>query len=67
MALEIKYFVLKPKGTDDYAIASREAMKAYAVAIRDTDPELAEQLRNWAGEESPVPQCLYDDNRGSRG
>lgn len=33
MKLEMKYFVLKPKGHDLFARASRAAMKAYAEAI----------------------------------
>lgn len=49
--LEMKYFVLKPKGDSAYAQASRRAMFAYAKAILPENPELAEQLHNWAGDE----------------
>lgn len=45
--LMMKYFVLKPKGDDDYAIASRAAMMAYAAVIRELNPTLAEELRDW--------------------
>lgn len=47
MALEMKYFVLKPKGDDAYARASRYAMWAYAERIRSDDAELADSLENW--------------------
>lgn len=55
MALEMKYFVLKPraKGKDDrYAYASHAAMFAYADAIEEVNEELAEDLRRWAGLET---------------
>ena len=50
MALEMKYFVLKPKGKtkdDPYAIASREAMRTYALTIQETNPELCHDLLRW--------------------
>lgn len=47
MPLEMKYFVLKPKGTDPYAKASREALVAYAESIKTHDPNLAEELWEW--------------------
>jgi hypothetical protein len=46
--LEMKYFVLKPKGDDAYALASRKAMLAYARAITSENKILAEDLRKWA-------------------
>ena len=49
--LEMKYFVLKPKGTDPYAKASRAAMRKYAVLIKDTNPDLASDLDEWADRE----------------
>lgn len=47
--LLMKYFVLKPesKDDDDYAFASRMAMRAYAANIKHTNPQLAEKLHSW--------------------
>lgn len=45
--LIMKYFVLKPKGDDPYAIASRCAMWAYADAIIEENPKLAADLLAW--------------------
>ncbi len=49
--LEMKYFVLKPKGTDVYARASRKAMRAYARLVRSENPDLANELDEWADRE----------------
>lgn len=49
--LEMKYFVLKPKGGDAYAAASRKAMRTYATMIKQENPELAKELREWADSE----------------
>lgn len=49
--LEMKYFVLKPKGTDIFAKASRKAMRAYAMMIVNDNYQLANDLRNWADRE----------------
>ena len=51
MGFEIKYFVLKPRGTDAYAQASREAMQAYSNSIRKHDIELSEYLYDWRRDE----------------
>lgn len=49
MALEMKYFILKPTSSDpDFARASRVAMLSFAVAIEAKDPQLATDLREWA-------------------
>ena len=48
MALEMKYFVLKPRGNNVHAAASRKAMRAYASHIEKEDPELGKDLRAWA-------------------
>lgn len=51
MALELKYFVLKPRSkrkADIYAKASRMAMFVYASWIKNEDPELAKELTEWA-------------------
>ncbi len=50
--LVVKYFVLKPKGDDRYAEASRKAMRAYANHIDGTNKYLASDLRDWAKRES---------------
>ena len=50
MALEMKYFVLKPvpKTKDDkYALASREAMRTYATIIETVDPDLSLDIKRW--------------------
>ena len=50
MALEMKYFILKPKSkraSDPWAAASRRAMRAFAASIRKTDPDLADRLNAW--------------------
>lgn len=52
MALEMKYFVLKPSGDSRYARASREAMRTYAQDIEEHDPDLAKSLTRWADEEA---------------
>ncbi len=52
--LVMKYFILKPKAKskdDIYAMASQDAMLAYADAIQNENPQLAKELNNWAGEE----------------
>ena len=46
--LMLKYFVLKPKGEDVYAKASRTAMHAYARVIRETNPEFSAEIADWA-------------------
>lgn len=50
--LQMKYFVLKPKGNTKYHNASRLAMTAYANAIEDENPELAKELMNWVFNET---------------
>ena len=47
--LKMKYFVLKPNGNDQYARASREALFAYAEAIRSTNKKLSDDLFAWYG------------------
>lgn len=51
MSLKMKYFVLKPKGNDVYAQASRKALRAYADFIVKYDSELADSLYKWARDE----------------
>jgi hypothetical protein len=60
MPLYLKYFVLKPGGTSPHAMASREAMFRYAECIEDHDPELAQQLCDWADMEVHQPEETTD-------
>lgn len=56
--LMMKYFVLKPRGNDAYAYASRSAMERYALIIRKENPQLADALIAWvctAEEEAKSP------------
>ena len=58
--LKRKYFVLEPKGDDLHAIASRDAMRAYANAIKIENPLLAEELMTWATDEAfDASWCSY--------
>lgn len=45
--LEMKYFVLKPKGDNPYAKASRAALKAYADSIQEENAQLCHDLHLW--------------------
>lgn len=45
--LQLKYFVLNPSKNNEFGEASREAMITYADSIKETEPELAEDLLNW--------------------
>ena len=45
--LQMKYFVLNPEGSDAYAKASRFAMRAYASSIRETNPQMCDDIRVW--------------------
>jgi hypothetical protein len=46
-----KYFVLKPRGADEYAKASRAAMMAYATHINKVNKPLANSLWDWVEKE----------------
>ncbi len=61
--LKMKYFILKPKGVDDYAQASRWAMQTYANAIHPTNPKLAKELGDWAFKERQVALKQTRDRR----
>jgi len=50
--LEMKYFFLKPKGDDIYALASRLAIRRYARVISAENPKLAEDLKEWVNSET---------------
>ena len=49
--LKMKYFILKPKGNDAYAEASRAAMNQYARLIENENPQLASELKEWTSRE----------------
>jgi len=56
--LEMKYFVLKPRGSDAYAVASRAALESYASAICDANPNLSRELREWATSETNLDRIV---------
>lgn len=51
MSLEMKYFVLKPRGNSLYSEASRVAMMVYAEVIERENPSLSADLRRWVKRE----------------
>lgn len=61
--LELKYFVLKPKGTDIYAQASRKAMRAYARHVASENDELYHDLQNWAERETLAAHADKSDEQ----
>ena len=53
MRLEMKYFTLKPGGTDLAARASRNAMRAYSQTIRaGGEVEFANEISEWVERET---------------
>tara|TARA_R100001086_G_scaffold225895_2_gene144355 strand:- start:583 stop:774 length:192 start_codon:yes stop_codon:yes gene_type:complete len=50
--LQMKYFVLKPKGDDVFARASRIAMLQYAREIEMENATFAEDIRAWVKNEA---------------
>ena len=50
--LEMRYFVLKPRGTDAYAVAARDALLEYADSISGENPDLASDIREWVRRET---------------
>jgi hypothetical protein len=61
--LQMKYFVLKPRGNCVYATASRVAMRAYAKFIFSEDEELSNQLNEWADKEQ---EEMWKENLGEK-
>lgn len=57
MAINMKYFVLKPSGDSPHAFAARWAMAKYAKIISPHDPELASGLREWVSREERVVEA----------
>lgn len=61
MALEMKYFILKPRSKfrdDPWAKASRAAMKVFADEIKKTDPDCSEDLGYWIRREAARDAAL---------
>ena len=54
--LEMKYFMLEPKGSDIYAEASRAAIRAYADVICNENSQLADELVDWTNVEEANSQ-----------
>ena len=54
MALEMKYFMLKPRGHNSHGRAARRAMKTYADSIKDVDCELSTDLYKWVEKENLI-------------
>ena len=52
--LLMKYFILKPKGSNVYAKASRLAMLKYAEVINNVNPTFANDLRKWVSQEQDI-------------
>lgn len=50
--LVMKYFVLKPRGDDMHAEASRAAMLTYASMIAETNPVLSSEMSFWVNREA---------------
>lgn len=48
--LQMKYFVLKPRGTSPYHVASRAALRAYADSILPANPQLSQEIHDWVKE-----------------
>ena len=66
MAIELKYFVLKPKSRtrdDPYAAASRLAMWVYAQSIELVNPQLAIDLKDWCNQESEAASQMDDPSK----
>lgn len=66
--MQMKYFVLKPKGDDAFAAASRAAMLRYSDMIREHDPKLAAELYDWAAAEASEahPRMAAETDRQMR-
>jgi len=58
VGLTMKYFVLKPYGTDPYAIASRKAIMEYSRSINKTNKKLSDDLCRW------VVNCKLESEGG---
>ena len=65
--MKLKYFVLNPKSkekNDICAEASRDALEAYAWAIRNADPKLSRKLLSWSNSETIKHNKMFTTNDG---
>jgi hypothetical protein len=63
MGLDMKYFVLKPRGSTPFSEASRAGMRAYAEVIESHDRELAEDLTGWADHTEQMAALESEDEK----
>ncbi len=59
--IPLKYFVLKPHGRDDWAVASRIAIRTFADSVRHLDSELSASLLHWCSEEERRAEVLESE------
>ena len=52
--LLLKYYVLKPKGNDQFAVASRAAMRTFAQSMHGHNNELSADVKAWAEKEAQL-------------
>jgi len=65
--LVMKFFVLKPRGTDLYAKASRCAMLRYADEVMDDDRQFALQIIKWVSDEEHRAECAAVEHGSKSG
>jgi hypothetical protein len=58
--LMMKYFVLKPRGNDAHAKASRAAMRTYANHMLAENRTFALELRAWVDRETRATEAPKD-------
>mgnify|MGYP001587161714 CR=1 FL=1 len=46
-------FFMNPKGTDQYAVAARAAMRTFAQSMHGHNNDLADYVKAWAESETP--------------
>lgn len=67
--LMMKYFVLKPKGTNVHAQASRKAMRVYAnYMMAHGEERFGQELRDWADKEwsAAIDAGMLEDRDGEK-
>ena len=62
--LLMKYFILKPRGSNVYAKASREAIWKYAEVIESENIVFADDLRTWALKEESLAKKSAENSDG---
>lgn len=62
--LQMKYFVLKPKGKGLHAQACRQAIREYAKIIQKENSKFASELVNWMNHEreAALIESVTDNN-----